>query len=55
MNTFEGYDAREDVFVDMVAKGIVDPTKVVRASRASKVEDQVDRAIDVKPPRRIKL
>jgi chaperonin GroEL len=32
MKTFEGYDAREDVFVDMVAKGIVDPTKVVRCA-----------------------
>ena len=32
MNTFEGYDAREDVFADMVAKGIVDPTKVVRCA-----------------------
>jgi chaperonin GroEL len=32
MKTFEGYDAREDAFVDMVAKGIVDPTKVVRCA-----------------------
>ena len=32
MKVFEGYDAREDVFVDMVAKGIVDPTKVVRCA-----------------------
>ncbi len=28
----EGYDAREDEYVDMVAKGIVDPTKVVRCA-----------------------
>lgn len=28
----EGYDAREDLFVDMVEKGIVDPTKVVRCA-----------------------
>jgi len=32
MKTNEGYDAREDVYVDMVAKGIVDPTKVVRCA-----------------------
>ena len=32
MKTYEGYDAREDVYVDMVAKGIVDPTKVVRCA-----------------------
>ena len=32
MKTNEGYDAREDVFTDMVAKGIVDPTKVVRCA-----------------------
>jgi chaperonin GroEL len=32
MKTFEGYDAREDAFVDMVLKGIVDPTKVVRCA-----------------------
>jgi len=32
MKTHEGYDAREDVYVDMVAKGIVDPTKVVRCA-----------------------
>jgi chaperonin GroEL len=25
-----GYDAENDAFVDMVAKGIIDPTKVVR-------------------------
>lgn len=30
MKTYEGYDAREDAYVDMMAKGIVDPTKVVR-------------------------
>jgi chaperonin GroEL len=27
-----GYDAKEDIFVDMVEKGIVDPTKVVRCA-----------------------
>ncbi|HLB53457.1 MAG TPA: chaperonin GroEL [Chlamydiales bacterium] len=27
-----GYDAREDLFVDMVEKGIIDPTKVVRCA-----------------------
>ncbi len=32
MKTNEGYDAREDVYVDMVAHGIVDPTKVVRCA-----------------------
>lgn len=32
MKDNEGYDAREDVYVDMVAKGIVDPTKVVRCA-----------------------
>ncbi len=32
MKTYEGYDAREDVYVDMMAKGIVDPTKVVRCA-----------------------
>jgi chaperonin GroEL len=32
MKTYEGYDAREDLFVDMVEKGIVDPTKVVRCA-----------------------
>jgi chaperonin GroEL len=32
MTGTEGYDAREDVYVDMVAKGIVDPTKVVRCA-----------------------
>lgn len=32
MNTMEGYDAREDVFVNMIEKGIVDPTKVVRCA-----------------------
>ncbi len=30
MNTNEGYDAREDVYGNMLDKGIVDPTKVVR-------------------------
>lgn len=28
----EGYDAREDVYVNMIDKGIVDPTKVVRCA-----------------------
>src|SRR5208282_172448 len=28
----EGYDAREDVYVNMIEKGIVDPTKVVRCA-----------------------
>jgi chaperonin GroEL len=28
----EGYDAREDAYVDMVLHGIVDPTKVVRCA-----------------------
>ncbi|MDE3056004.1 MAG: chaperonin GroEL [Verrucomicrobiota bacterium] len=28
----EGYDAREDLYVDMVDKGIIDPTKVVRCA-----------------------
>lgn len=32
MNQYEGYDAREDVYVNMVEKGIVDPTKVVRCA-----------------------
>jgi len=32
MKPHEGYDAREDVYVDMVEKGIVDPTKVVRCA-----------------------
>jgi chaperonin GroEL len=32
LKTYEGYDAREDAFVDMMAKGIVDPTKVVRCA-----------------------
>lgn len=32
MKTYEGYDAREDAYVDMMAKGIVDPTKVVRCA-----------------------
>lgn len=32
MNTSEGYDAREDVYVNMIEKGIVDPTKVVRCA-----------------------
>jgi len=32
MKPYEGYDAREDVYVNMVEKGIVDPTKVVRCA-----------------------
>ncbi len=32
MGPLEGYDAREDVYVNMVEKGIVDPTKVVRCA-----------------------
>lgn len=32
MSGNEGYDAREDVFVNMVEKGIIDPTKVVRCA-----------------------
>jgi chaperonin GroEL len=32
MKTYEGYDAREDVYTDLVAKGIIDPTKVVRCA-----------------------
>ncbi len=32
MSTYEGYDAREDVYVNMMEKGIVDPTKVVRCA-----------------------
>ena len=32
MKTTEGYDAREDAYVDMIKKGIVDPTKVVRSA-----------------------
>lgn len=32
MGALEGYDAREDVYVNMVEKGIVDPTKVVRCA-----------------------
>jgi chaperonin GroEL len=28
----EGYDAREDLYVNMVEKGIIDPTKVVRCA-----------------------
>ncbi len=28
----DGYDAREDVYVNMIQKGIVDPTKVVRCA-----------------------
>jgi len=28
----EGYDAREDIYVNMIEKGIVDPTKVVRCA-----------------------
>ncbi len=32
MKKHEGYDAREDAYVDMVEKGIIDPTKVVRCA-----------------------
>ena len=32
MGTYEGYDAREDVYGNMIEKGIVDPTKVVRCA-----------------------
>lgn len=32
MGTYEGYDAREDVYVNMMDHGIVDPTKVVRCA-----------------------
>lgn len=32
MTTYEGYDANEDVFCNMIEKGIVDPTKVVRSA-----------------------
>ncbi|MEI6242287.1 MAG: TCP-1/cpn60 chaperonin family protein, partial [Chlamydiota bacterium] len=32
LSTYEGYDAREDVFCNMLDKGIVDPTKVVRCA-----------------------
>ncbi len=32
MKAHEGYDAREDVFGNLVEKGIVDPTKVVRCA-----------------------
>lgn len=32
MGPNEGYDAREDAFVNMIEKGIVDPTKVVRCA-----------------------
>lgn len=32
MGATEGYDARENVYVDLIAKGIVDPTKVVRCA-----------------------
>ena len=32
MGLLDGYDAREDVYVNMVEKGIVDPTKVVRCA-----------------------
>ncbi|MBM3183857.1 MAG: chaperonin GroEL [Chlamydiae bacterium] len=32
MNVNDGYDAREDVYVNMVEKGIIDPTKVVRCA-----------------------
>lgn len=32
MGPHEGYDAREDVYVNMFDKGIVDPTKVVRCA-----------------------
>ena len=30
MSTYEGWDAQNDVFVNMLEKGIVDPTKVSR-------------------------
>jgi chaperonin GroEL len=32
MGTYDGYDAREDNYVNMMEKGIVDPTKVVRCA-----------------------
>ena len=32
MGTYEGYDAQGDVYVNMMEKGIVDPTKVVRCA-----------------------
>jgi len=32
LSTYEGYDAREEQFVDMLKTGIVDPTKVVRCA-----------------------
>ena len=32
MHANEGYDAREDAYVNMVEKGIIDPTKVVRCA-----------------------
>ncbi|HSX11487.1 MAG TPA: chaperonin GroEL [Chlamydiales bacterium] len=32
MGPQDGYDAREDVYVNMIEKGIVDPTKVVRCA-----------------------
>ncbi len=32
MGLQEGYDAREDAYVNMIEKGIVDPTKVVRCA-----------------------
>lgn len=32
MKTYEGYDARNDEYVDMMEKGIVDPMKVVRCA-----------------------
>jgi chaperonin GroEL len=32
LSTYEGYDAREDAYVNMMEKGIVDPTKVVRCA-----------------------
>ncbi len=32
MKTYEGYDAREDAYVNMMDNGIVDPTKVVRCA-----------------------
>jgi chaperonin GroEL len=32
MKANEGYDAREDAYVNMVEKGIIDPTKVVRCA-----------------------
>ncbi len=32
LSALEGYDAREDEYVNMIEKGIVDPTKVVRCA-----------------------